>query len=185
LTTIDNVRRRAENDAKANGYYLSPDKELLNDLLSGLLKNEERYGYPVCPCRLAAEKLELDRDIICPCDYRDPDVAEYGQCYCGLYVSKDVHEKKKPTQPIPERRPAEKQARAYDISNEPTKTTEPKSKVNANQSSEIKMKLYYCKQCGYVCYREEPPYLCPVCKAKKEMFAELTVTTEIHQKNAP
>lgn len=181
MTTIDAVRRRAENDAKANGYFLASDKELLDDLLSGLLKNEERYGYPLCPCRLAAEKLELDRDIICPCDYRDPDVSEYGQCYCGLYVSKDVYEKKTPTHPIPERRPTKKQDRAYKLSDE-YKTTETPCKASAKQSSEVKMKLYYCKQCGYVCFREEPPYVCPVCKAKKEMFTELTINAEVREK---
>ncbi|WP_455364674.1 rubredoxin-like domain-containing protein, partial [[Eubacterium] cellulosolvens] len=32
---------------------------------------------------------------------------------------------------------------------------------------------WYCKQCGYVAFREEPPYLCPICKAKREMFAQI------------
>ncbi len=183
MTNIENVRKRAESDAKANGYYLTPDTELLQDLLEGLQKNEERYGYPSCPCRLASGKLELDRDIICPCDYRDPDVNEYGQCYCGLYVTKDVYEGKKPAQPIPERRPLEKQARAYTISSEPSTTETPTKNVeDIKQPSEIKMKLWYCKQCGYVCFREEPPYICPVCRAKKEMFAKIAVSTEIRGK---
>jgi ferredoxin-thioredoxin reductase catalytic subunit len=30
-------------------------------------------------------------------------------CYCALYVHKDVHEGKNPLEPIPERRPYEKQ----------------------------------------------------------------------------
>jgi ferredoxin-thioredoxin reductase catalytic subunit len=183
LTTIEDVRKRAENDAKANGYYLTPDQGMLQDLLEGLLKNEERYGYPSCPCRLASGNLELDRDIICPCDYRDPDVNDYGQCYCSLYVRKDVHEGKTPMHPIPERRPTEKQARAYTISSEPPTTGTPTKNVEEiKQPSEIKMKLWYCKQCGYVCFREDPPYICPICKAKRELFTELTVTTEIHKK---
>jgi ferredoxin-thioredoxin reductase catalytic chain len=182
LTSLENVKKRAENDAKTHSYYLTPDTELLDDLLKGLQKNEERYGFQSCPCRLASGKLELDRDIICPCDYRDPDVDEYGQCYCGLYVRKDVHEGKTNIQPIPERRPVEKQARAYTIASEPVaeKTTERAEKQK--EVSGIKMKLWYCKQCGYVCFREDAPYVCPVCKAKKEMFAELTVTTEIREK---
>ena len=40
-------------------------------LLEGLLTNKERYGYMCCPCRLAASDREADRDIICPCDYRE------------------------------------------------------------------------------------------------------------------
>ena len=179
MTNLEAVKKRAKNDAKTHGYYLTPDQDLLQDLLEGLLTNEKRYGYPLCPCRLASGHLELDRDIICPCDYRDPDVNEYDQCYCGLYVSKDVQEGKTQITPIPERRPTEKQARAYSISTEePTETTQ-ETVDQPVKESEVKTKLWYCKQCGYVCYREDPPYLCPICKAKKEMFAELTVTTNV------
>lgn len=113
MITLEKVRQRAEADARTNGCYLNPNSQFLNDLFDGLKQNEERYGYPSCPCRLAAGKFELDRDIICPCDYRDPDVKEYGCCYCALYVRKDVFEGKTSTQPIPERRPKEKLDRAY------------------------------------------------------------------------
>ena len=54
MTTLEQVRERAENDAKTYGYYLTSDKEILQNLLEGLKKNEERYGYPSCPCRLAS-----------------------------------------------------------------------------------------------------------------------------------
>ncbi|MFX1362838.1 MAG: ferredoxin-thioredoxin reductase catalytic domain-containing protein, partial [Promethearchaeota archaeon] len=88
MTNLEKVRRRAESDAKTRGYYLNPDPDFLKNLLQGLKQNEERYGYPSCPCRLAAGNFELDRDIICPCDYRDPDVEEFGVCYCSLFVNK-------------------------------------------------------------------------------------------------
>jgi ferredoxin-thioredoxin reductase catalytic subunit len=52
--TLDSVRKRAEADAKTYGYYLTPDPKFLTDLLEGLKKNEERYGYPSCPCRAAS-----------------------------------------------------------------------------------------------------------------------------------
>ncbi len=61
-----------------------------------------------CPCRLASGDREADRDIICPCDYREPDVKEYGSCYCNLYVSKEWNEGTVPNVPVPERRPIEK-----------------------------------------------------------------------------
>ena len=176
---MEKVRQRAEADAKTNGYYLNPDPEFLKDLLEGLKRNEERYGYPSCPCRLASGKFELDRDILCPCDYRDPDVAEYGCCYCALYVRKDLYEGKTPILPIPERRPSEKQARAYDATGEAAagaaagRTPLPKAE---GQSVEVKKKLWYCRQCGYVTFREDPPYVCPICKAKREMFAQLEIS---------
>ena len=167
------MRQRAESDAKAHGYYLNPNPDFLKDLLEGLKRNEERYGYPSCPCRLASGKLEFDRDIICPCDYRDPDIEEFGACYCALYVRKDVYEGKTPLMPVPERRPLEKQARAYGKTEETSETVT----ATVKKPSEIKLKLWYCKQCGYVVFREDPPYICPICKAKREMFAPIEIST--------
>jgi ferredoxin-thioredoxin reductase catalytic subunit len=174
LTILDAVRQRAQSDAQTFGYYLNPDAEFLQDLLEGLKTNEERYGYPSCPCRIASGNLELDRDIICPCDYRDPDVKDFGFCYCALYVRKDVIEGKTPITPIPERRPHEKQARADAAATGPSaETTSP-----TETSHEIKPKMWYCRQCGYVCYREAPPYICPICKASQEMFAEVPTSPQ-------
>ena len=90
------------------GYFFSNDKERVFELLQGLITNKERYGYMVCPCRLASGEREKDRDIICPCEYRTPDVETYGSCYCNLYVSKEWNEGKIPHQYVPERRPPEK-----------------------------------------------------------------------------
>jgi len=174
------VRQRAESDAKTYGYYLHPDPDFLKDLLEGLKRNEERYGYPSCPCRLASGNFDYDRDILCPCDYRDPDVAEFGACYCALYIRKDVYEGKSPLTPVPERRPLEKQLRAYGAPAEAVgkpsgEAAAPTATVSA--VSEVPKKLWYCKQCGYVVFREDPPYICPVCKAKREMFAEVKIGT--------
>lgn len=90
------------------GYFFPADRTWVDGLLQGLLKNKERYGYMVCPCRLASGDKEKDRDIICPCAYRAEDVAEYGSCYCNLYVSKEWLEDQTPKQYVPERRPIEK-----------------------------------------------------------------------------
>ena len=176
MITLEHVHQRAESDAKTYGYYLNPDLDFLKDLLEGLKRNEERYGYPSCPCRLASGKFEFDRDIICPCDYRDPDVAEYGTCYCALYVRKDLFEGKTPIPPVPERRPLEKQTRAYGMAAEiPAEKTSETAIAVPQESSKIRPKLWYCKQCGYVVFREDPPYICPICKAKRDMFAEITI----------
>jgi ferredoxin-thioredoxin reductase catalytic chain len=96
---------------EAKGYYFNMDKKRVIDLLEGLLVNKKRYGYMCCPCRLAAEDQHWDQDIICPCVYRGPDVAEYGSCYCNLYVSQGWNEEKMPHAYVPERRPPEKRFR--------------------------------------------------------------------------
>ncbi len=63
------------------GYFFNREREKVFDLLNALLLNRDRYGYMCCPCRLASGDREWDRDIICPCAYRDEDVREYGRCY--------------------------------------------------------------------------------------------------------
>ncbi|OPL17403.1 MAG: ferredoxin:thioredoxin reductase [delta proteobacterium ML8_D] len=90
------------------GYYFNRDKERVFELLDALLVNKKRYGYMCCPCRLASGDRDLDKDIICPCVYRGPDVEEYGSCYCNLYVSKAWNEDRIPKVNVPERRPLEK-----------------------------------------------------------------------------
>ncbi len=96
---------------ESKGYYFNKDKKRTFDLLEGLLINKERYGYMCCPCRLAANDRQWDKDIICPCVYREPDVAEYGSCYCNLYVSREWNEETIPHDYVPERRPPEKSFR--------------------------------------------------------------------------
>jgi ferredoxin-thioredoxin reductase catalytic chain len=90
------------------GFFFNNNRERVFDLLEALLANKERYGYMVCPCRLAAGDRDADRDIICPCAYREPDVAEFGSCYCNLYVSEAWNQGVISEEYIPERRPPEK-----------------------------------------------------------------------------
>ncbi len=77
------------------GYYFNPDEEWRQDVLAGMIKNKERYGYASCPCRLAAGDRERDRDIICPCAFREEDVEKYGACFCKLYMSREGAEGKR------------------------------------------------------------------------------------------
>ena len=94
--------------AASQGIRLNGDKPFVMDILAGLLTNEARYGYRSCPCRLAWGTKAQDADIICPCVYRDPDIKEYGSCYCELYVSAEWNEGNSEHRQVPERRPKEK-----------------------------------------------------------------------------
>ena len=170
MTSLENVKRRAETDAKAHGYFLNPDPDFLQNLIVGLKENEDRYGFPSCPCRLASGNFEWDRDIICPCDYRDPDVQEYGACYCSLYVDEASYNVGV-TKPIPERRSPDKELKALMTMPEDTVTPT----TTDAELSESGRRLFYCQQCGYVTFREEPPYICPICRAKREMFAKIRI----------
>ena len=93
---------------EAKGYFFNKDRERVFELLEALITNKKRYGYMACPCRLASGNKENDKDIICPCAYRTPDIEEYGSCYCNLYVSREWNQNKISHDHIPERRPSDK-----------------------------------------------------------------------------
>jgi ferredoxin-thioredoxin reductase catalytic chain len=93
---------------EGKGYYFSNDRERVLDLMEALIKNKDRYGYMACPCRLASGNRDQDKDILCPCVYREPDVKEFGSCYCNLYVSMEWNDNKISHAYVPERRPPEK-----------------------------------------------------------------------------
>ncbi len=105
---LDELYERLRKVNEPKGYYFNRDRGRVDFLLEALLVNKERYGYMACPCRLAAGDREADRDIICPCWYRAPDVEEYGTCFCSLYVSQEWNEREAPSESIPERRPPER-----------------------------------------------------------------------------
>ncbi len=95
---------------KTNNWILNKDKSTLNDLIDGLVENKKSYGYQSCPCRLASGNRNLDRDLICPCDYAKLDIKDYGACYCNLYLRPDFYETiEKEFVIVPERRPVEKE----------------------------------------------------------------------------
>lgn len=160
---ITKLYKRLDKEAIEGGYFLNPDVEFTRDLVRGLLYNEDRFGYWACPCRLpAGEKVE-DLDIICPCDYRDPDLNDYDMCYCALYVSEEVVKGGKKLQgSIPERRPPERELRPQHRQAEAGKA--------AGMIAALPLPVWRCRVCGYLCAREEPPGICPVCKAKKDRF---------------
>lgn len=147
---------RLDKEAEEAGYHLNPDVEHTKDLVRGLLINERRYGYRACPCRLASGDKADDLDIVCPCDYRDQDVEEYGACYCGLYVSESVLQDEKGVEPIPERRPPLEERK--------------RTAQRPVTISSLPLPVWRCRVCGYLCAREGPPGVCPVCKAKKDRF---------------
>ena len=108
MMDVEKLYEMLKKAQEAKGYFFNEDRERTFELLEALLVNKERYGHMACPCRLASGDRDKDRDIICPCDYREPDVAQYGSCYCNLYVSKEWNEGKIEKIYVPERRPPEK-----------------------------------------------------------------------------
>jgi len=154
---IDTLFIKLDKEAREGGYNLNPDTEMTKDLVRGLIVNGRRYGYWNCPCRLATGVKADDLDIICPCDYRDADVSEYGACYCALYVSDELVAGKKKAEQSPARRPSDEERKQQSGSQ------------NAVPSG-LPYPVWRCKVCGYLCARGQPPLVCPICKAKQDRF---------------
>jgi ferredoxin-thioredoxin reductase catalytic subunit len=152
---VQDMLVRLTKEAEVSGYNLNPDETFTKELLRGLIVNQKRYGYGSCPCRLSEGDKWKDLDIICPCDYRDPDLAEFGACYCALYVSQAVMKGEKQLVPVPERR----------LSPEERRTTSSPVGVMS-----VSYPVWRCKVCGYLCARDDPPDVCPICKAGKDRF---------------
>ncbi len=136
-------------------------REFTLGLARGLLTNEARYGYQSCPCRLARAETPSRTRKLFRAITRDPDLAEYGACYCALYVTQEVIDgtarlRKVPTsgegkQSVhPARRPRQPSGRAG--------------------PGRLPYPVWRHRVCGYLCARDGPPEVCPVCKARKDRF---------------
>lgn len=162
---------KLDRDARASGYFLNPDKGFTRDLAHGLLVNTKRYGYACCPCRLADGDRRKDLDLICPCDYRDPDLSDYGACYCALYVSKDIAEGRKQAQPVPERRFFNRPETAAAQEQQDAAIASQSAGGQATVSGKkLAYPVWRCKVCGYLTARNQPPEICPICKVTKDRF---------------
>jgi len=155
---IDARVEKIRKDAEDGGYLLNPDPDFVRALVAGICINEQRYGYAACPCRLASGNREEDLDIICPCDYRDSDLNDYGACYCALYVSAGVAAGTIKAPCVPERRPGRQERKKMSENN------------SANVSRKELIPVWRCRVCGYLCARENPPLVCPICKASQDRF---------------
>jgi len=140
-----------KNNAELGGYQLNPDKDFCLRLVEGLLVNLDRYGIEACPCRLYLGKREDNLDIVCPCNYRDDDLSEYGACFCALYIN----DKYNADRQIPERR-LQKGARG--------------NHAKSNAFANLAFPVWRCNACGYLCANNNPPGICPICKVNKERF---------------
>lgn len=169
-TQAQKLYDRLKKEATEGGYILNPNTDFVLSLMEGLLENEKRVGYMACPCRLPDGDRAKDLDIICPCDYRDPDLEEFGTCYCALYVSQAVADGNQPLGSIPERRPES-------IEN-PSQSVTPQATAKTN-SDKQGLTLWRCKVCGYLCARPQPPLKCPICKVDKDRFERIALNVSL------
>lgn len=82
----ENLIKEYESYAKANGFGLNPNREILERIVKGLLENEKKYGARHCPCRRITGNVKEDEKNICPCQFHLQEIEKNGHCLCGLFV---------------------------------------------------------------------------------------------------
>ena len=82
---IEELMKEYAEYAKSNGFQLNPDKMAVERIISGLLRNEEKYGSKYCPCRRISGNKEDDSKKICPCIWHKDEIKKDGHCLCNLY----------------------------------------------------------------------------------------------------
>jgi len=79
-------------------FILNPDKEVVETLAKGVLRNEKEKGLKYCPCRVVVGDPEKDLKILCPCFFQIHETwKSKGECWCSLFI-KENEEDKEPEQ---------------------------------------------------------------------------------------
>lgn len=71
--------------ANKKGYKLNSDTEMLDIIIDGLAKNQEKYGKRYCPCRVLTNDEEENKKIVCPCVFHEEEIEAHGMCHCALF----------------------------------------------------------------------------------------------------
>jgi ferredoxin-thioredoxin reductase catalytic chain len=85
----DDLLRVWEKFSEKTDFKLNPDAEHVDMVAKGVLKNEEKFGLKLCPCRLRDGTRKMDLELICPCNFKNQEIWKTkNECWCGLFVKK-------------------------------------------------------------------------------------------------
>jgi len=80
------ITHRIRQHAAETACKLNPESRLVSVLVEALVKRKVKFGDYYCPCRAVRGDPEHDRPNICPCETHEEEIAQTGQCRCGLFV---------------------------------------------------------------------------------------------------
>lgn len=83
-------QRWLEKYSEQNNYALNPSWMMLTNLKSNLCEMEATFGKRYCPCFEPSADEELNKKMMCPCEFIDDEIAEYGTCHCALFGPADL-----------------------------------------------------------------------------------------------
>lgn len=71
-------------------YALNPSWMMSTNLEIWLSEMEATFGKRYCPCFEPSGDEKLDRQMMCPCEFIEDEIKEYGTCHCALFGSPDL-----------------------------------------------------------------------------------------------
>jgi ferredoxin-thioredoxin reductase catalytic subunit len=80
------IRKHAAN----RGWSVNPRWMVYTNLRLWLSDCEEMYGKRYCPCFEPSGEPDLDRKLICPCEFAQAEIDEVGWCHCTLFGRADL-----------------------------------------------------------------------------------------------
>lgn len=83
-------QRWLEKYCEQKNYALNPSWMMLTNLKSNLCEMEATFGKRYCPCFEPSGDEALDKKMMCPCEFIDDEIAEYGTCHCALFGPADL-----------------------------------------------------------------------------------------------
>ena len=78
---------RVQKIAQDNGYILNPDEERLKKVVGLMTMNHNEFGKYYCPCK-QSHPLDPGKDVLCPCEPWEDEIAKEGNCFCKLFYKK-------------------------------------------------------------------------------------------------
>lgn len=63
---------------------------MATNLKNNLCEMEATFGKRYCPCFEPSGDKALDKKMMCPCEYVEDEIKEYGTCHCALFGPADL-----------------------------------------------------------------------------------------------
>ncbi len=79
-----------EKYCKQKNYTVNPSWMMTTNLKSNLCEMEATFGKRYCPCFEPSGDKVLDKKMMCPCEFVEDEIKEYGTCHCALFGPSDL-----------------------------------------------------------------------------------------------
>lgn len=73
-----------------NNYAINPSWMMSTNLKVWLSEMDATFGQRFCPCFEPSSDAKLNKKMMCPCEYVEDEIKEYGTCHCALFGRADL-----------------------------------------------------------------------------------------------